>query len=231
MKELMYVEAVNEDLLEEMERDKKVFIIGEDVSIGYGGGEIFGATRNLRNRFGTDRVIDTPLSESALAGCGMGAALHHSQSFEAWFAHVPGLKVVMPYTPAVAKDLLKTAVRDNDPVIVMEHKFLYKRLKGPVYDEEYTIPIGKGDIKREGKDLTIIATGAMVQQSLSAGGLGAPYPQREGTGADEGHEPSGFDGRLLREEGGTRQRKAMGFLVSLLTETTCGKSMKRPKGC
>jgi pyruvate/2-oxoglutarate/acetoin dehydrogenase E1 component len=203
MKEMTYVEAVNEALHEEMDRDAKVFLMGEDVSIGYGGGGIFGVTKGLQERFGPERVIDTPLSESALAGCGVGAALtglrpiveimfadfftiamdqlvncaakmrwcldgevdlpivyrtacgagvgaglHHSQSFEAWFAHVPGLKVIMPSTPADAKGLLKSAVRDNDPVLFLEHKFLYKRRKGPVPEEEYTIPIGKADIKR-----------------------------------------------------------------------------------
>jgi pyruvate/2-oxoglutarate/acetoin dehydrogenase E1 component len=220
---MTYVEAVNEALHEEMARDEKVFIVGEDISVGYGGGGIFGATKGLRESFGPDRVIDTPLSESALAGlgvgaalsglrpiveimfmdflaismdqlvnnaakmrwclgggvdvpvvyrtaygAGVGAALHHSQSFEAWFHHVPGLKVVMPSTPADAKGLLKSSVRDNDPVIFMEHKFLYKRMKGPVPEGEHLVPIGKGEIKREGKDITIVATGAMVQRALDA---------------------------------------------------------------
>jgi pyruvate dehydrogenase E1 component beta subunit len=224
MRELTYVEAVNEALVEELERDEKVFIVGEDVSIGYGGGGIFGATKGLQERFGPDRVIDSPLSESALAGCGVGAALtgyrpiveimfadflaismdqlvnnaakmrwcldgkadvpvvyrtaygagvgaalHHSQSFEAWLAHVPGLKVAMPSTPADAKGLLKSSVRDNDPVVFLEHKFLYKRLKGPVPEGEHLVPLGKGEVKRQGSDLTIIALGAMVQRALEAG--------------------------------------------------------------
>jgi len=223
MREIRYVDAINEALTEELERDEKVFIIGEDIAVGYGGGGCFGATRGLYDRFGSERVIDAPLSESALAGCGVGAALagyrpiveimfgdfltiaadqivncaakmrwvlggqvdipivyrtaygagvgaglHHSQSFEAWFAHVPGLKVILPSTPADAKGLLKAAVRDNDPVVFMEHKFLYARQKGPVPDDDTLVPIGKGDIKREGDDLTIIAYGAMVQQSLEA---------------------------------------------------------------
>jgi pyruvate dehydrogenase E1 component beta subunit len=218
MREIRYVDA-----MEELERDEKVFIIGEDIAVGYGGGGCFGATRGLYDKFGSERVIDAPLSESALAGCGVGAALagyrpiveimfgdfltiaadqivncaakmrwvlggqvdipivyrtaygagvgaglHHSQSFEAWFAHVPGLKVILPSTPADAKGLLKAAVRDNDPVIFMEHKFLYARLKGPVPDDDLLVPIGKGDIKREGDDLTIIAIGAMVHRSLEA---------------------------------------------------------------
>ncbi len=223
MNEMTYVEAVNAALHEEMERDARVFILGEDISVGYGGGGIFGATRGLQERFGPQRVIDTPLSESVLAGCGVGAALtglrpiveimfadflaismdqlvnnaakmrwcldgkqdvpvvyrtaygagvaaglHHSQSFEAWVAHVPGLKVVTPSTPADAKGLLKAAIRDNDPVVFLEHKFLYKRLKGPVPEGEHLVPIGKGDVKREGGDLTIIAWGAMVQRALEA---------------------------------------------------------------
>jgi len=223
MREILYIEALNEALVEEMERDEKVFIIGEDITVGYGGGGVFGVTRGLYDRFGPSRVLDAPLSESAIAGCavgaalkgyrpiaeimfcdfftiamdqivncaakmrwvlgggadvpivyrtaygaGVGAGLHHSQSFEAWVAHVPGLKVVMPSTPADAKGLLKAAVRDNDPVVFLEHKFLYKRLSGPVPEEEYVTPLGKGDVKREGTDVSIIALGAMVQQALRA---------------------------------------------------------------
>jgi pyruvate/2-oxoglutarate/acetoin dehydrogenase E1 component len=226
MKDLFYLDAVNEALTEEMARDDKVFIIGEDIAVGYGGGGVFGATRGLLDKFGEERVLDAPLSESAIAGCAIGAALvgyrpivelmfgdfltiaseqivncaakmrwslggevdvpivyrtaygggvgagmHHSQCFDHWFAGVPGLKVVLPSTPADAKGLLKAAVRDNDPVLVLEHKFLYKRLRGPVPDEEYTVPIGKGDIKREGEDVTIIALSAMVQQALEAAAL------------------------------------------------------------
>jgi pyruvate dehydrogenase E1 component beta subunit len=220
MREMTYVEAINEALTEEMARDERVFIMGEDVGTGYGGG-IFTATRGLLDKFGPERVIDTPISESAIAGCavgaaltgyrpiaefmfsdfltiamdqivnlaakmrwslggdigvpivyraaygaGVGAALQHSQAFEAWFAHVPGLKVVLPSTPADAKGLLKAAIRDDDPVIFLEHKFLYKRLKGSVPEGEHLVPIGKGDVKREGKDLTIIAYSAMVQRAL-----------------------------------------------------------------
>lgn len=226
MKDLFYLDAVNEALTEEMARDDSVFIIGEDIAVGYGGGGVFGATRGLLDKFGEERVIDAPLSESAIAGCAIGAALvgyrpivelmfgdfltiaseqivncaakmrwslggevdvpivyrtaygggvgagmHHSQCFEHWFAGIPGLKVVLPSTPSDAKGLLKAAVRDNDPVLLLEHKFLYKRLKGPVPDEDYTVPIGKGDIKREGEDVTIIALSAMVQQALEAAEL------------------------------------------------------------
>ena len=223
MRDIFYLDAVNEALTEEMARDDRVFIIGEDIAVGYGGGGVFGATRGLLDKFGENRVLDAPLSESAIAGCatgaalvgyrpivelmfgdfltiaseqivncaakmrwslggevdmpivyrtayggGVGAGMHHSQCFESWFAGVPGLKVVMPSTPADAKGLLKAAIRDNDPVLVLEHKFHYKRLKGPVPDDDYIIPIGKGDIKREGDDVTIIALSAMVQQALDA---------------------------------------------------------------
>jgi pyruvate dehydrogenase E1 component beta subunit len=204
--------------------------MGEDVGTGYGGG-IFGSTRGLLEKFGPERVIDTPISESAIAGCavgaalvgyrpiiefmfsdfltiamdqivnlaakmrwcmggemgvpivyrsaygaGVGAALQHSQAFEAWFAHVPGLKVVLPSTPADAKGLLKASVRDDDPVVFLEHKFLYKRLKGLVPEGDHVVPIGKGDVKREGKDLTIITYSAMVQRALEA----ANVMEREG---------------------------------------------------
>lgn len=223
MREITYIEAVNEAMVEEMDRDERVFIIGEDITVGYGGGGVFGATRGLLERFGPGRVIDSPLSESALAGCGVGAALvgyrpiveimfgdfltiamdqivnsaakmrwvldgnadvpvvyriacgagvaaglHHSQSFEAWFTHVPGLKVVVPSTPYDAKGLLKSAVRDNDPVLFFEHKYLYKHCNGEVENGEYTVALGKGDIKREGDDVTIIAMGAMVHRALEA---------------------------------------------------------------
>lgn len=226
MREITYVEAINEALIEEMERDDSVFIFGEDITVGYGGGGMFGATRELAERFGSDRVIDTPLSEVAITGAALGAALvglrpiaeimfgdfisiimdqlvnnvakmrwvlndevdvpivyrtsygagigagfHHSQSFEAWLAHVPGLKVVMPSDPKDVKGLLKSAIRDNDPVMFMEHKLLYKRLSGPVPEDEYLIPLGKGEIKREGDDVTIVATGAMVRRSLEAAGV------------------------------------------------------------
>ena len=235
MREITYIEAINEALIEEMERDEKVFIMGEDISIGYGGGGVFGATRGLLEKFGEKRVIDTPLSESAIVGCaggaalmgyrpiaeimfgdfltltadhmvnitskmrwvlggaadvpivyrtaygaGVGAGLHHSQSLEAWFAHIPGIKVVMPSTPADAKGLLKASIRDNDPVLFMEHKLLYKRLKGPVPEEEYVIPIGQGTIVREGDDISIIATGAMVHQGLEA----ATILEKEGISAE-----------------------------------------------
>jgi pyruvate/2-oxoglutarate/acetoin dehydrogenase E1 component len=197
--------------------------MGEDIRIGYGKGGAFGATQGLFAKFGPERVIDMPISESAIAGpavgaalwgmrpiaeimfsdfltlamdhiansaakmryayageaivpvvfrmacgAGVGAALHHSQSPEAWITNVPGLKVVMPSTPHDAKGLLKSAIRDDNPVVFFEHKLLYSRLKGMVPEEEYLVPLGKADIKRAGEDLTIIATGAMVHQALAA---------------------------------------------------------------
>jgi pyruvate dehydrogenase E1 component beta subunit len=223
MRELTFLEAINEALHEEMARDERVFIMGEDVRIGYGKGGAFGATKGLLDKFGPERVIDMPISESAIAGtavgaalwgmrpiaeimfsdfltlamdhvvnsaakmryayageaivpvvfrmacgAGVGAAMHHSQSPEAWITNVPGLKVVMPSTPHDAKGLLKSAIRDDNPVVFFEHKFLYSRLKGMVPEEEYLVPLGKADIKRAGEDLTIIATGAMVHQALAA---------------------------------------------------------------
>ena len=223
MREITYIDAINAALLEEMKRDERVFVLGEDVAVGYSGGGIFGVTKGLFEKFGPDRVIDTPLSEVAISGAAVGAALvglrpvaeimfadflaiimdqlvnnaakmrwalngewdvpivyrmaygagigagfHHSQSFEAWVSHIPGLKVVLPSGPADAKGLLKAAIRDNDPVIFMEHKLLYKRSKGPVPEGDYTIPLGKGDVKRPGKDITIIATGAMVRLAMKA---------------------------------------------------------------
>jgi len=234
MRELTFGEAINEALKEEMARDERVYLIGEDIRIGYGGGA-FGVSKGLLAQFGPERVIDTPISESAIAGtsvgaalwgmrpvaeimfadfmalamdhiansaakmrfayaggatvpvvfrmafgAGVGAALHHSQSTEAWITNVPGLKVVMPSTPADAKGLLTSSIRDDNPVVFLEHKLLYSRLKGPVPEGEYLIPLGKSDVKRAGEDLTIIATGAMVQQALAA----AETLEKEGVKAE-----------------------------------------------
>jgi pyruvate/2-oxoglutarate/acetoin dehydrogenase E1 component len=219
MRELRYVEAIREALRQEMRRDERVFLIGEDIGV-YGGA--FGVTDSLLEEFGPERVIDTPISEQAIigvavgaalvgmrpvaeimfmdfvtlameqivnqaakihfmfggaasvpivirtpAGAGTGAAAQHSQSLEAWFAHVPGLKVVMPSTPYDAKGLLISAIRDDNPVIFIEHKLLY-RTKGFVPEEEYTIPLGTAEIKREGRDVTVIATSLMVIRALAA---------------------------------------------------------------
>ena len=219
MREITYLEAVREALWQEMERDERVFVIGEDVGV-YGGA--FGVTRGMVEHFGEERVIDTPISEYGIAGAitgaaltgmrpvgeimfmdfttlameqlvnqaakirfmfggmtavpfvlrcpagsGTGAAAQHSQSLENWFVHVPGLKVVMPTTPYDVKGLLLASIQDDNPVIFVEHKLLYKT-KGAVPQEQYTIPLGLADVKREGDDLTIVATSVMVSRALEA---------------------------------------------------------------
>ncbi len=207
-------------MLEEMERDEHVFVLGEDVG-AYGGA--FGATKGFYEKFGEYRVLDTPIAESCIVGTAVGAALvgyrpiaemqfadfiscgfdqivnqaatlryrtggrvavplvirapsgggvhgglYHSQNPEAWFIHRPGLKVVAPATASDAKGLLKASIRDDNPVIYFEHKGLYRRIKGPVPEEEYTIPIGEAEIKREGTDLTLVTYSAMLHPSISA---------------------------------------------------------------
>lgn len=216
MSEVTYVEAIKQGLYEEMKRDERVFILGEDVGV-FGGA--FKVTEGLYKEFGEMRVLDMPISESLIVGASIGAALmglrpvaemqfadfiscgfdqivnvaakaryrwragipivirapsgagvrggpFHSQSPEMWFVHTPGLKVVAPSTPYDAKGLIKAAIRDEDPVIYFEHKWIYRRIKGELPAEDYTVPIGKADIKREGDDLTIITYGAMVHHSL-----------------------------------------------------------------
>jgi len=207
LKETTVLEAIREAIAEEMERDRNVFMIGED--IGQFGGAL-GQTKGLFDRFGDERILDTPISEAAIVGAAVGASMlgmrpiadimftdfstlamdqiinqaakarfmsggkvsvpivikmqsgagrgkaaQHSQSFEAIYSHIPGLKVVMPSTPYDAKGLFKTALRDNDPVVYLEHGSLYG-IKGQIPEEDYTIPMGVGDIKREGKDISII---------------------------------------------------------------------------
>lgn len=219
-KELTYLEAIREALIEEMRRDPKVFVLGEDVG-PYGGA--FGVTAGMAEEFGEMRVIDTPISESAIVGTAIGASLrgyrpvaemqfadfiacafdqivnqaatmryryggrvsvpivvrapsggnvggglYHSQNPEAWFIHRPGLKVVAPSTPWDAKGLLKAAIRDDDPVIYFEHKYLYRRAKGPVPDGDEIVPIGRAATRREGTDITLLTYGAMVLPSLEA---------------------------------------------------------------
>src|SRR5882757_6334976 len=219
-KELSYLEAIREALAEEMRRDDKVFILGEDVG-AYGGA--FGVTQGLHEEFGDLRVVDTPISESAIVGISVGAALrgyrpvaemqfadfiscgfdqivnqaatlryryggrasvpivvrapsggnvggglYHSQNPEAWFIHRPGLKVVAPSTSFDAKGLLKAAIRDDNPVIYFEHKYLYRRAKGPVPEGDDIVPIGEAAIRRPGSHITLITYGAMVMPSLEA---------------------------------------------------------------
>jgi pyruvate/2-oxoglutarate/acetoin dehydrogenase E1 component len=217
--EMTYAEAVRETLRAELRRDPRVFLMGEDIGI-YGGA--FGVTKGLVEEFGAERVRDTPISEAAIAGAAIGAALtgmrpvaefqfsdfmaigmdqivnqgakirfmfggkatvpavlraplgsgtgaaaQHSQSLEAWFAHVPGLKVVLPATPADVKGLLTAAIRDDNLVIFLEHKVLYKT-KGPVPTGDYVIPLGQAEVKRQGRDLTIVALSIMVPRALAA---------------------------------------------------------------
>jgi len=219
-KELSYLDAIREALAEEMRRDPKVFVLGEDVG-EYGGA--FGVTQGLFQEFGENRVIDTPISESAIIGISVGASqrgyrpvaemqfsdfiscgfdqivnqaatlryryggratvpivvrapsggnvgggLYHSQNPEAWFIHRPGLKVVAPSTAYDAKGLLKAAIRDDNPVIYFEHKYLYRRAKGPVPEGDEIVPIGVAATRREGDDITLLTYGAMVSPSMEA---------------------------------------------------------------
>jgi 2-oxoisovalerate dehydrogenase E1 component beta subunit len=219
-REITYLEAIREALLEEMRRDPRVFVLGEDVG-PYGGA--FGVTQGLYDEFGELRVVDTPISESAIIGVSIGAALrgyrpvaemqfadfiscgfdqivnqaatlryryggrasvpivvrapsggnvggglYHSQNPEAWFVHRPGLKVVAPSTPFDAKGLLKAAIRDDNPVIYFEHKYLYRRAKGAVPEGDDIVPIGVAATRREGRDATLLTYAAMVAPALEA---------------------------------------------------------------
>ena len=218
-RELTFAQAINEALAEEMRRDPAVFIIGEDVAEA---GTPFKVLSGLVKEFGTQRVIDSPISEAGIAGIGVGAAMtgmrpvvdimfgdfltltmdqlvnqaakihymsggklkvplvlrttlgatrrsaaQHSQSLHAWVSHVPGLKVALPSTPYDAKGLLKSAIRDDNPVIFFEDKMMYQ-LKGPVPSGDYTIPFGLAEIKKLGEDITLVATSSMVQVALAA---------------------------------------------------------------
>jgi 2-oxoisovalerate dehydrogenase E1 component beta subunit len=217
---LSYIQAVNLALQEEMERDPKVFVLGEDVGIR---GGVFRATEGLIGKYGEQRVLDTPLSESAIAGVaigaamyglkpvaemqfvdfimpavnqivseaakiryrsnndwtcplvirapyggGIGGALYHSQSVEAMFNNTPGLKIIAPSTPYDVKGLLKAAIRSEDPILFFEHKRCYRLIKGEVPSEDYTLPIGKAEVKREGEDITVISYGLMLHYALQA---------------------------------------------------------------
>src|SRR2546426_7238972 len=219
VRELTYGEAVREAIAEEMRRDPRVFLIGEDVAEA---GHPFKTRAGLGQGFGTDRIVDTPISEPGYAGIGVGAAMtgmrpivdvmfgdfitltmdqmvnqaakahymsggkikvpivfrttlgatrrsaaQHSQSLHAWVSHIPGLKVALPSGPYEAKGLMKTAIRDDSPVVIFEDKMMY-RVKGPVPAEEYTVRFGVADIKRAGTDVTIVATSSMVLVALAA---------------------------------------------------------------
>ena len=218
-RELTYAEAIREAIDLAMARDERVFLFGEDVGV-YGGA--FGVTEGLYQKYGPERVRDTPISEAVIAGvatgaaltgmrpiaeiqfmdfitlsmeqlvlqaaklrfmlggkvtvpfvlrtpagAGTGAAAQHSESLENWFVHVPGLKVVMPSTPADAKGLLLGAIEDPNPVIFVEHKLLY-RVKGEVPEGSYTLPLSRSQVKRSGRDVTIVATSLMVSRALEA---------------------------------------------------------------
>ncbi len=222
MRVITYQEAIRESMNQEMRANELVFIMGEDIGV-YGGP--FGVTNGMIEEFGSERVRITPISEAAITGCAVGAAMtgmrpileiqfsdfitiamdqlvnqaaklrymfggkgmvpmvvrapngsglgfaaQHSQSLEAWMTHIPGLKVVQPSTPYDAKGLMKAAIDDNNPVIFYEHKLLYG-MKGEVPEDPYSIPLGKADIKKEGNDVTIVATGIMVHRALEAARL------------------------------------------------------------
>ena len=215
---LTYLEAIRQGIWEEMERDPSVFVMGEDIA-AYGGA--FKVTAGMLEKFGEERVIDTPISESAIVGAAIGAALmgmrpvvemqfmdfitcgfdeivnmaaklhyrwgpavpivirgpsgagvhggpYHSQSNEMWFVHTPGLKVVAPATAYDAKGLIKAAIRDDNPVIFYEHKYLYRRIKEEIPDQEYVVPIGTAAVRRPGTDIAVITYGAMVWTALEA---------------------------------------------------------------
>ncbi|MCA9898372.1 MAG: alpha-ketoacid dehydrogenase subunit beta [Ardenticatenaceae bacterium] len=219
MRELTYMEALREALQQKMAADERVFMLGEDIGV-YGGA--FGVSAGLIDQFGAERIIDTPISEAAIAGAcvgaaitgmrpvgeiqfmdfvtlsmeqlvlqaakirfmfggkatvpmvlrmpggsGTGAAAQHSETLENWFVHVPGLKVVMPSSPYDAKGLLLAAIDDDNPVIFVEHKLLY-RTKGHVPEEMYKVPLSQSNVVREGKDLTVVATSIMVNRTLEA---------------------------------------------------------------
>ena len=223
VREISFGEAIREALAEEMRRDKTIVLMGEDVAEA---GTTFKVLKGLCEEFGTDRIIDTPISEAGFAGLGVGAAMtgvrpvvdlmfgdfltlvmdqlvnqaakihymsggkwkvpmvlrltmgasrrsaaQHSQSLHAWPSHVPGLKVVIPSTPYDAKGLLKTAIRDDNPVVFFEDKISYTKVKGPVPDEDYAIPFGVADVKREGTDITLVGTSSMVQVALGAANM------------------------------------------------------------
>jgi 2-oxoisovalerate dehydrogenase E1 component beta subunit len=218
MPHITYLEAIRQGIWEEMERDASVFCLGEDIGV-YGGA--FKVTEGFVDRFGPERIIDTPIAESAIVGAAFGASLtgmrpvaefqfmdfigcafnqivnmvakahfrwgapaplvlrgpsgggvhggpFHSQNPEAWFVHAPGLKVVCPATAYDAKGLIKSAIRDNNPVVFFEHKFLYRRIKEELPEGDYTVPLGKARVAREGRDVSVITYAAMVHTALEA---------------------------------------------------------------
>jgi pyruvate/2-oxoglutarate/acetoin dehydrogenase E1 component len=232
VREISYLQALREGLREEFRRDPRVFMLGEDLTGGYGNGD-FGVTRGMIEEFGPERIRDTPISEGMIVGAAVGAALggtrpiaeimymdfmtyavenicnvaakinflhphmkcpivvrsavgagirsgpNHSQSLHSWFAHIPGLKVLMPAEPADAKGLIKSAIREDSPVLFLEHKLLYGR-KGPVPEEEYVTPIGRANVTHAGDDVTIVAASLMARRALEA----AKQLEAEGVSAE-----------------------------------------------
>ena len=230
MREINFADALNEAHHEEMERDERVIVLGEDVELAY----VFGVTKGLAERFGKERVRDTPISELGIVGAGVGAAMAgyrpiveimfmdfimlamdplinqaaklrymlggqlsvplvvrapsgggvqygptHSQCLEAWFMQMPGIRVAAPSGPADAKGLMKAAIQDDNPVLVVEHKMLYK-VKGPVPEGDHVVPFGQAVVKREGGDITLIGVGYQVHNCLAA----AEELAREGVSAE-----------------------------------------------
>ncbi len=228
MRELTYAQALNQCLREEMRRDPTVFLMGEEIAVWGDGGGVFSVTKGLLDEFGAERVRDTPISEEAIVGLGVGAAVtgmrpvvelmyadfitlameplvnqaaklrymfggqarvplvvrtnvgpsggkaaQHSQSLESWIAHVPGLKLVMPGTPADAMGLLRTAIRDDNPVVFLEHKMLYFT-RGPVPEGEHMVPLGQAAIRRPGRDVTVVGVQVMVDKALRVADRLAP---------------------------------------------------------
>ncbi len=224
MPEMRLLDAIRQAMYEEMKRDERVMVLGEDVGLK---GGVFGATDGFYAEFGEARVLDTPLAESLIVGAAIGMAanglipiaeiqfsdfihpafnqivseaarmryrsnggfgcpitirapyggsvevhggLYHSQSIEAYYSHVPGLKVVTPYTPYDAKGLLKSAIRDPDPVLFLEHKRLYRAIRGEVPEDDYTVPIGPAVVRRQGTTLSVFAYGQMLHETLQAAG-------------------------------------------------------------
>jgi pyruvate dehydrogenase E1 component beta subunit len=223
VRQLTFGEAIREALAEELRRDRNIVLLGEDVAEA---GTTFKVLKGLVDEFGTERIIDTPISEAGFTGLAVGAAMagmrpvvdimfgdfltlimdqlvnqaakihymsggawkvplvvratlgatrrsaaQHSQSLHAWPSHIPGLKVVLPSTPADAKGLLKAAIRDDNPVVFFEDKISYTKVRGPVPEDDYVIPLGVADIKREGRDITLVGTSSMVQVALGAAAM------------------------------------------------------------
>jgi acetoin:2,6-dichlorophenolindophenol oxidoreductase subunit beta len=223
MREITFAQAIQEAISQQMEKDSRVFLIGEDVASG-----VYAVSKGLADKFGRERIINSPLSEAGFTGAGVGAAMlgmrpiveimlmdfitiamdmianqaskqnyitggqihvpmvirtstgmgrrlgaHHSQTLTAWFMHVPGLKIAVPATPYDAKGLMHTAIEDENPVLFVENRSLYAT-KGPVPEEKYTIPFGEADIKREGKDVTVVANLRATTCALKAAEMLAP---------------------------------------------------------